>query len=81
MENEHKIYSYKSFKELVGENGMQEVKEYVKGFTDEELYKDYSEEDYIYEYMWDYIFCAVNDRRTEDLIILSEMIKRLEQNS
>ena len=81
MENEEKIYSYDSFKELVGYNGMEEVVEYVKGITDKELYKDYTEEEYIYEYVWDYAQCALIDRRTADLIILSEMLFRLERNS
>ena len=81
MENEHKIYSYDSFKELVGYNGMEEVLEYVKEFTDEELYKGYSDACYIYEYIWDMALCALEDRRTADLTILSEMLFRLERNS
>ena len=81
MENEHKIYSYDSFKELIGYGGMEEVVEYVKEFTDEELYKDYDDACYIYEYVWDLALCALNDRRTVDLLILSEMLYRLERNS
>lgn len=59
--------SKEEFLKLVGGNpAIEAIKDYVESFTDEELYKNYDEDEYIIAFLKDLVLCAMNDERFKD---------------
>ena len=59
MDEYHKIQNTDNFIDAIGIDGMSYIKEYVTGFTDKVLLDDYTDNDYIKEYLTDMVRCEL----------------------
>lgn len=50
-EEYYKMESIKLFYETLGNSGIECIKEYIQGYTAEVLYKNYTDDDYIKEFL------------------------------
>lgn len=64
-EEYYKMTSLECFKELVGEDGVEELKDYVRSYTSESLLKCYTETDYIKEGLKNMVMSALG----EDMLV------------
>lgn len=77
LENANNINTFEDFIKIAGASGMEEIKENINYYTDEEVYKDYNENTYIIEYLKDSCFYCINEMHTKSLIIYSTLLNKL----
>lgn len=72
-----------AFKEIIIKNNisylevLEAIKEYVKYYTDESVYNEYTDEAYIEEFLRDMCICSLNDGRYNDLYKYSFVLSNI----
>lgn len=71
---EYSISTLEQLLELIGEDGLEAIKDFVKGFTGADLWEEYIDAEYVYEFFKEIIFREMQDIRLADAALYMEIM-------